>query len=546
MWIFRINRFFKNTFRLIAIVLIILKHSVKNWLYSGPLRKVIDPKGRNLTTRSERLRLMIEDLGPTFIKFGQIIADRPDLASENLRNELKKLQSSARPFDDDVAISLIEQELGDPVNEVFEVIDKKHIASASIGQVYRGTLKTGEEVVIKIQRPAIKPKIKLDLVLIKIFAQQVVKSYPELTNFNIVGFVEDFGTIMLKELDFTNEMANMLRFTDMFKDDDRCYIPKTYSQYCTQKLLVMEYIEGVRPDEIERLRAEGYDTQTIAENGIHIVLTMILKHGFFHADPHPGNIFIRGNNQFVLIDHGMCATLKPRQITALINFLMGFSSKNSHKITKALLQLTNTSYLKDQDDLEFEIEELIQKYSFMHYDQVDISGLMSEAFRAMIRYEIKIPSSLFMLVKTLVTIQKVAEKLEAKVSISSMIKPFAKEKILERFSWDNIKGKIVNAAEDYLYLIEKLPKDIKEIVNNFKTEGLKHKITIDEEGIGNKTVRQHLSRLSFVFMMGLMLICSTLLMIYKSETEVVRVYFYITITISSLTALRLYLKSAFS
>lgn len=546
MWIFRVNRFFRNTFRLISILLIIAKHSIKNWMFSGSLRKIFDPRGKNLTTRSERIRLMIEDLGPTFIKFGQIIADRPDLASEHLRNELKKLQSSARPFDDEAAISIIEEELGDPVKVVFETIDRNHIASASIGQVYRGRLVGGDEVVIKVQRPGIKPKIKLDLVLVKILAQRVVQAYPELASFNIVGFVEDFGSIMMKELDFTNEASNMMRFTDMFKNDPRCYIPKVYTHLCTQKLLIMEYIDGLRPDDIEGLKAGGYDTQEIAENGVHIILTMILKHGFFHADPHPGNIFIRGNNQFVLIDHGMCATLKPKQINGLINFLLGFSSKDSHKITKALLQLTETGYLKDQEDLEFEIDELIKKYSFMSYEQVDISGLMSEAFRATIHYGIKIPSSLFMLVKTLVTIQKVAEKLESKVSLTAMIKPYAKEKIMERFSWDSIKSKVINSAEDYLYLVERLPRDIREIVTNFKKDGLKHQITLGDDGASNKAVRQHLSRLSFAFLMGLMLVCSTLLMIYQGEKTVVKLFFYTTITITSLTALRQFVKASFS
>ncbi len=546
MWIFRVNRFLKNTFRLIGIILIILKHTIKNWLYSGPLRKIVDPRGRNLTTSSERIRLMVEDLGPTFVKFGQILADRPDLATDALRNELKKLQSSARPFDDEQAISIIEEELGEPLDNLFSEFNRRHIASASIGQVYRGTLLNGEEVVIKVQRPGIKPKIKLDLILIKILAHRVAVENPELKTFNLEGFVEDFGNIMMKELDFTNEAANMLRFTYMFKDDERCYIPKVYNDLCTQKVLIMEYVEGIRPDDVYMLKKDGFDTQIIAENGVHIVLTMILKYGFFHADPHPGNIFIRGNNQFVLIDYGMCASLKPKQINALINFMMGFAKKDSHKITKALLELTETSYMKEAENLEFEIDELIKKYSYMSYDQVDISGVMNEAFRAIVRYGVRIPSSLFMLVKTLVTIQNVAEVLNARISIPSMIEPYAREKIMERFSWENIKSKIVNSAEDYLYLVEKLPKDIREIVSNFKHEGIKFTIGLGDEGRSDKKVKQHVNRLAFVFLTGLMMICSTLLMIYDGEQLAVRWFFYTSLVITVLTTLRLFIKSSFS
>jgi ubiquinone biosynthesis protein len=350
----------------------------------------------------------------------------------------------------------------------------------------------------------------------------------------------------MKELDFTNEAANMLRFTYMFKDDERCYIPRVYNDYCTQKVLIMEFVDGIRPDDVYRLKKENFDTQMIAENGVHIVLTMILKYGFFHADPHPGNIFIRDNNQFVLIDYGMCASLKPKQITALINFMMGFAKKDSHKITKALLDLTETSYMKESEDLEFEIDELIKKYSYMSYDQVDISGLMNEAFRAIVRYGVRIPSSLFMLVKTLVTIQNVAEKLNAKISIPSMIEPYAKEKIMERFSWDNIKSKIMGSAEDYLYFVEKLPRDIREIVNNFKHDGLKFTIGLGDKQESDRKIRQHINRLAFVFLTGLMMICSTLLMIYDGELLAVRIFFYTSLVITTLTTLRLFAKSSFS
>ncbi len=301
MWIFRVNRLFRNSIRLISILLIICKHGVRNGINNNRfLRRIFDPKGKNLTTRAERLRLMIEDLGPTFVKFGQIVADRPDLVSEQLRNELKKLQTSAKPFDNAQAWRIMEEELGDPIHEVFEQLDQTPIASASIAQVYRGKLRTGETVAVKVQRPHIKQKISVDLVLMKVLAEQVVKSYPELASFNVIEFVEDFGNIMKKELDFSNEASNMMRFSEMFKYDDYCYIPKVYSQYSTQKILVMEFVTGIEPDAKDELIAKGFDTKQIARNGTEIILKMILKHGFFHADPHAGNLLIRDNNQVVL------------------------------------------------------------------------------------------------------------------------------------------------------------------------------------------------------------------------------------------------------
>jgi ubiquinone biosynthesis protein len=546
MWIFRVRSYCRNIFRLINIIFIFLKHLLKNWFFHSWFRKVFDPKGKYLTTRPQRIRMIIEDMGPTFIKFGQILADRPDLASENLREELKKLQASARPFDDYIARSIIEEELGDPINKVFAHLDNAPLASASIGQVYKGILLSGEEVVVKVQRPNIKDKIKLDLVLMKILAHHAIKSYPELAHFNVVGFVEDFGNNMMKELDYTNEASNMKRFAEMFKDDETVYIPMVASQYTSQKLLIMEYVKGHRPDNPQALREAGFSTQKIAENGTNIILKMILKHGFFHADPHPGNIFIRGNNQIVLIDHGMAATLKPKQIQALMNFMMGFAKKDTRKITKAVLGLCDVTYFKHFEDLEFEIGETIKHYTYLSYDQVDVSGVMTETFKTIIKYNLHVPANLFMLIKTIATIQKFGENLEANISIADMIRPYAIDKIKEQFSWKSIFNKITGAAEDYIYFIDKFPRDVKEVMNNLKKGVLKHEINLQEDSYTNKALRQGINRLGFVFLLGLMLVCSTLLMMFKEEKQISRLFFYSTIIVAGLTALRLFVKTKFS
>jgi ubiquinone biosynthesis protein len=558
MWIFKLRQLLRNFFRLTAIIWIIVRHYLQNWLTTGPLRKLVDRHGTKRISRSERLRLIIEDLGPTFIKFGQIIADRPDLASENLRLELKKLQSAARPFDDDHAIAIIEQEIGDSIATVFADFNRKHIASASIAQVYTGTLLTGEKVVLKVQRPGIRIKIKLDILLIQVFARKLQKSYPELNSFNIVKFIEDFGEIIEKELDFNNEVSNMLRFTHMFANDERCAIPKVYNRFCTQRLLVMEHIDGITPDNITELKEKGFDPQIIAENGMNVILTMILKHGFFHADPHAGNLFVRGNNQIVLIDHGMCASLKPKQINGLIHFMIGFADKNPHKIVKSLLALTEVTYSKHQEDLEFEIHELIQKYAYMEYDDVDLSGLFIDTFKLLMKYEIKIPSNLYMLLKTLVTIQKLAESLHAKISIIDFIRPYATEKLKERFSWNTLKSKFINGAEDLLYLVEQLPKDVRQIVTNFKNDGLVHTVKLGEGGVTNRQIKSNVYRIGAILLVGILLICATLLKIFNKQVHTVKggttiskeifgnfpdIFFFTTVFIAVIVTVRLFLRS---
>ncbi|MGV3629799.1 MAG: ABC1 kinase family protein [Bacteroidota bacterium] len=544
--------------RLIVIISVVLNHYLRNWLTTGPLRFIFDRRGKRRLSRAERLRHILEDLGPTFIKFGQILADRPDMASESLRIELKKLQSAARPFDDIIAHKIIENELGDSVHKIFASIDEKHFAAASIGQIYRAKLRSGAEVVIKVQRPGIRQKMKLDLVLLEIFARKIQQSYPELSTFNLEVFIKDFGEIILKELDFTNEMSNMLRLAHMFRDIDSCHIPGVYSRYSTTRVLIMEYIEGERPDNIANLIEKGYSPQKIAENGMNAILTMILRYGFFHADPHPGNIFIRRNNQIVLIDHGMCASLRPRQIDGLVRFLIGFSEQNPRKIAKALLALTEAQNFREVENLEFDIHELIQKYNFLSYSDVDISGLFNDTFRLLMKYEIKIPSSLYMLIKTLVTIQHLAEQMQAKLSIVDMIKPFAREKIMEKFTWENIKTKFFHVAEDYLYLVETLPKDIRAIVTDFKVNGLRHHIRLGEDGMNRKQVSSLFHRLGTVVLIGFMLLCSTILKIYnvqfftnpngKSYMKAIfgdfpDYFFVITVTISVMLLIRMVFRN---
>lgn len=560
MWIFRFQQNLRNVIRLIVIISIVLNHYLRNWFTTGPLRFIFDRKGKKRVSRAERFRHILEDLGPTFIKFGQILADRPDMASESLRLELKKLQSSARPFDDDIARKIIENELGHSTERLFEYIEERHIASASIAQIYRGKLRNGDVVAIKVQRPGIRQKMKLDIILLQIFARKIQQSYPELSSFNVEGFIKDFGEIILKELDFTNEMSNMLRLTHMFKDVESCHIPGVYSRYSTNKVLIMEYIDGEPPDNVAQLIRQGYSPQKIAENGMNAILTMILRYGFFHADPHPGNLFIRGNNQIVLLDHGMCASLRPKQIDGLVRFLMGFSEKNPRKIAKALLAMTEAQNFREVENLEFDIHELIQKYNYLSYSEVDISALFNDTFRLLMRYEIKIPSSLYMLIKTLVTIQNLAEQMQAKLSLVDMIKPFAREKIMEKFSWENIKSKILHVAEDYLYLVETLPKDIKAIVTDFKVNGLRHHIRLGEDGVNRQQVNSLFHRLGTVVLIGFMLLCATILKIYnvqffknpngQSYMKAIfgnfpDYFFVITITISAILLLRMWLRRKF-
>lgn len=436
-----------------------------------------------------RIRSLIEDLGPTFIKFGQILADRPDLVSEKLRRELKKLQASARPFDDEEAMQLIEEELGAPIHVYFSEFDRTCIASASIGQVYTGILHNGEKVVVKIQRPGIYSKIKIDLILMRILVGRLIKRYPELASLNLLSFVDEFSDSLMRELNYQNEANNILRFRQLFREDPTFYAPRVFTDISTKRLLIMERIEGIVPDDIEALRKAGYDTSKIAENGCNILLSMILRHGVFHADPHPGNIFILPNNQVCFIDFGMVAVLRPAHIQFIADFTLGFAMKNPAKIADSLLTLSDKRFFEFEDDLRFEVKEVINRYSYIPLKKADISAVMLDCVGLIVKHQLTIPSSIYMLLKAIASIQKFAMRLEPEFSMAEMLVPYAKDVVRMKFSPKRFVSALVDTISDYTALVREFPRDVTEILFKLKQGKLIHEISLREDKQLRTTLR---------------------------------------------------------
>ena len=410
------------------IVWVLAKHSFSELFAHSRLGKRRRRKNKgevhkHVYTTPERLRMTIEELGPTFVKFGQILADRPDMVSERFRVELKKLQSRAEPFDNNTALGLIEKEMNAPIDEVFAEFDTTPLAAASIGQVYQGRLRSGEEVVLKIQRPFIENKIKLDIYLMKFIARKFAKSYPELAAINIVGLIDEFSETIVKELDYTFEASNILRFAMMFKDDPTVHIPAVYTKYSSKKLIVMEKVEGITPDTPQALRDAGLDTHQIAVNGANALLTMILRHGFFHADPHPGNIFILPGNVVAFIDFGMVGALTPRDMNFLADFAIGFARRDSDLMSRALLVLCGKKFFEHEEEMKFEIHQLMMQYAGIPLELMNFAGTMQKCVDVIVKYQLQIPSGIFMLIKALATLEKFAGTLAPDLSLTPVLLP---------------------------------------------------------------------------------------------------------------------------
>ena len=503
--------------RAFQIMGILIKHSFGELFAHTRFGKRRRKVHKIVHTTPERIRMTIEDLGPTFVKFGQILADRPDMVSEKFWIELKKLQSRAVPFDSEYAIARIEKELNAPLEQVFSEFDRLPLAAASIGQVYQGRLLSGDEVVVKIQRPFVENKIKLDIYLLKYLSKRFAKQYPELAAMNITGLINEFSATILKELDYTIEASNINRFRIMFKDNPSVHIPVVHTQHCTKKLLVMEKIHGIPPDDLGALQAAGLDLSQIARNGADALLTMILKHGFFHADPHPGNIFVMEGNVIGFIDFGMFGALTPRDLDFLADFAIGFVSRNSDTISHALVTLCGKKFFEHREELKFEIHQMMMQYTGIPIETINFAGAIQNCVDIIVKYKLQIPSGIFMLIKALATLEKFATSLDPSLALAPVIVPYAKEVVKGKYSPRRIASEIYDTLNNYVSFIRDFPNDVSEILYKLKEGKIKHDVILDDNTLFIKTIRMVSRRIAYVIMLIGLFIGSIVLIVFDRD-----------------------------
>ena len=496
--------------RAFQIMGILIKHSFGELFAHTRFGKRRRKVHKIVHTTPERIRMTIEDLGPTFVKFGQILADRPDMVSEKFRIELKKLQSRAVPFDSEYAIALIEKELNAPLEQVFSEFDRLPLAAASIGQVYQGRLLSGDEVVVKIQRPFVENKIKLDIYLLKYLSKRFAKQYPELAAMNITGLIDEFSATILKELDYTIEASNINRFRIMFKDNPSVHIPVVHTQHCTKKLLVMEKIHGIPPDDLGALQAAGLDLSQIARNGADALLTMILKHGFFHADPHPGNICIR-DGKIVWLDMGMMGTLTERERKLVGQAVSGVARGDVGLCRDAVLGLGEFRGKTDKRQLYRDIEGLLDQYGTADLGSMDLAKVFEDLTDVMKRNGISMPSSLTMLARGLATIEGVVADLSPEINVMNVVTARMGSQLLHSIDW---RGEIVRDAQA-VYASAHKSLEIPSLMADILRTGLKGEANLGvEHHVGNDMARlmqDVVLKLCAALVAAALLVCGALL-----------------------------------
>ncbi|MEI7980182.1 MAG: AarF/UbiB family protein [Bacteroidota bacterium] len=467
------------------IVGIVVKYGLSEWVTTSGLGKFFISKKRLARLEKfnqwERIRMAVEELGPSFIKFGQILADRPDIVSEELRAELKKLQDEAQPMSDELAMKEIEKELGRPIGGIFREFDSNRLASASMAQTYRAVLLNGEEVCVKIQRPGIDKKIELDLHLMNFFAGRMQRSNPEMEALNILGVVKEFGKTIKRELDFRHEAANVVRFGHCFENDPDIRVPRIYSQYTSQRILVEEFVKGIKVSDLENLLRNGNNPAIIAHKAVRLVFDQIFTHGFFHADPHPGNLFVLEGNILSFIDFGMMGSLRPEHLQFLGKYVLGYLDRDGHSMTEALLLVSGKRNFARSKDLEFQISDMLAHYKYLSIDEMDFGRIMNESVDILVRYGLRIPASIYLLVKALMAIERVAVVLNPKIDFAHEMRPYAIELMARQYNPKQIAKEVFDSLKEYYKLVRELPSDLNEII--FKIKEGRFKTQIEVKGL---------------------------------------------------------------
>ncbi len=466
--------------------------------------------------RSERVRMAFEELGSTYIKLGQALSTRPDLIPPELVRELSKLQDHVPPFSFEEVKTIIEEELNRPLQEVFAFFEEKPIASASIGQVHRAGLPDGEIVAVKVQRPGIKKTIEVDLEIMLHLATLMERHVEDVALHRPTKIVEEFARSIEKETDYTSEAANIERFARNFLDDSTLYVPRVYHEQSSARVLTMEFVDGIKVSETRRLEDSGLDMKTITTRGANLILKQVFEHGFFHADPHPGNIFVLPDNVICLLDFGMAGSVDLKTREDFVDMVDAVINRDEYRTTQVLLKSTTWDAEPDVRLLEKEVAEFMGKHLYKPLKDIKLGYLIQNLFGLVANHRLRIPPDIFLVMKALATVEGVALKLDPEFDMIAQSAPFVKKVKLARMYPDRIAADILKIAEELLHFGRQFPKDLLDVLRLIKQSKLS--VKMKHQGMENMlaTHDQISNRISFSIIIAALVVGSALIVISKT------------------------------
>jgi ubiquinone biosynthesis protein len=413
-------------------------------------------------TRGERLRLALEELGPIFVKFGQALSTRRDLLPVDIADELAKLQDRVPPFPGDVAIAMIEKTFGRPLAEIFATFEAVPLAAASIAQVHAATLKNGDEVVVKVLRPGMREVIDLDLEVLDTLAKLADEYWIEARPVRPIEVVREYRKTVTDELDLMREAGNAAQLKRNFAGSSLLYVPQIHWDYCRQNVLVMERIHGIIVSRVEELRARGTDIAKLAENGVEIFFTQVFRHNFFHADMHPGNIFVQiddpQNPRYAAVDFGIVGTLQPRDQHYLAENFMAFFNRDYRRIAQLHIESGWVPKATRVDELESAVRTVCEPIYNKPLKEISFAQVLLRLFETARRFEMQVQPQLILLQKTLFNIEGLGRQLYPELDLWKTAQPVLREWMKERTSPRTIFKEIRAHWPDALLTLRQIPQ----------------------------------------------------------------------------------------
>ena len=437
--------------------------------------------------RAQRLRLVFEDLGPTFVKLGQVLSTRPDLLPEAYINELVGLRDDVRPFSFDQVEQILKEEFGRPITEVFASVDPVPVASASISQVHRAVLPDGRIAALKVRRPDIVKVVQADLDIIKNLAQLMERRLPMLAPYRPVALAREFERTLKRELDFSAERRTMQRCRIQFEGDPTAHIPLVFEEFSTSRVIAMEFIEGVSINDLDGIRALGADPGAVAVTGARILLKQIFDFGFFHADPHPGNLRVLRGGVIAPLDYGMFGRLDGKIREQIADLFIGLLSQDTDRVLHALEGLDVRGEPLDAQEYHRDLSELVTSYSELTLDSIELGPLLRDLIGFIRTHHLHIPPALVLLVRALVTIEGVGRCLDPHFDISRQLEPYLRRLAVRRFHPYRLISQTIRTTEDLQRIATLLPNLLSQSLDSIKRGEMR--VHFDLQGFG-RLVRQ--------------------------------------------------------
>jgi len=516
---------YRNIGRIRHIVSVFLGQGFGHFITQMGLRRLV-PFGRRWEAKTSplihgaedapvRLRRAFEELGPTFIKLGQVLSGRPDLVTVPFAEEFKKLRDEVPPFPFEEARRIVESELKAPLEELFFEFEQTPVAAASIAQVHNAVLNDGSKVVVKVRRPGIEKNLDQDISILIGIANLLEKHVPDSRIFNPTGIVEEFSRTVRRELDFVIEADNAARFADNFRDSSYLYVPSVYTEFTGRRVLTLERITGTKISDIAMLDEEGFDRPQLARNGAQAFFKQVLEDGFFHADPHPGNMFVMADGRIGVVDFGMVGRLTEENMEVIADTFLALVKKDFDGLVRQYINMGFVTEDVDLDkfkhDFKRDLVELIEPLYGKTISQISLSDYIDRVTKLALKHRLKIPSDLILMNKALLTIEGLGMELDPGFDFIEVARPYASRLVRKRYSPRRYSHRVRRNMMDLSDFVSALPHQFGIIIRKIIKDDMHIKMEL--KGL-DKFIRdfdRSTNRVSFAIIIAAIIIGSSVI-----------------------------------